>query len=329
MRSSILLFFFIVGCTRETVDYSLFLEAEVNFEKADSLQKQGQYLNAIQFFQAADRSIDNFSAPYHIAECIMHLGDERVALEMARISVTRGFPLDRFDQPLFRPIFQQIAESFSEDSLKYASNLDTALRGRLDRMISRDQEVRNLGGYTSDDMQAIDKANIDELKAICEKYGWPGRKFLGYGRIPEPSTVVLHATEADNLNFLGLAMRASLDNKASWYETRAIMINLLWRFNRNSCTAFRFLEIKSNDTVDMNASFFELSSLGYFLMTNRNLSIELIDQRNKDILESSVLSEIKDFIVSQGANDSQVSIKNEPAGSCLINTLGFLLVSIP
>ena len=196
MRSSILLFFFIIGCTRERVNYSLFLQAEVDFEKADSLQEQGQYLKAIQFFQAADRSIDNFSAPYRIAECRMHFGDERAALEMARISVTRGFPLDRFDQPLFRPIFHQIAESFHEDSLTYASRIDTALRGRLGRMISRDQEVRNLGGYTGDDMQAIDKANIDELKAISEKYDWPGRKLLGYGRIPEPSTVVLHATEA-------------------------------------------------------------------------------------------------------------------------------------
>lgn len=281
--------------------------------EGDRLKELSKYHEAINYYKDADNSIDNFSTPKKMAECYILLGEKREALKMLSIAFNRGFPITSIDNDLFNPIWKEVEAAYKEGYTKYCLAVDTLLKKKLETMIQLDQTNRSQYESYRQQFIKIDSINITELRKICAKKGWPGRKLLGYGVIPDPSILVIHSSERDNLNFLDIAMKASLANESSWFGTRAIMYNLLWRFNHNGYSKLRHTYLTKRGDLDWEKSSFQLISLVTSLNNNPSKKIKLVAFEQPDnTLFSSVyinrLTEIKKTLVQSGLDSTRVSI---------------------
>lgn len=308
-------FLVFVSCQSKQLEYSDFLECEEAYQWALYLKSQSNYKDAIVQFELADKSINNFPASKEMAECYMHLGETNKALDLATIAFQRGFPVTSFDEHLFATVWSELEREFKVNSTSYYQTVDTLLRNELSQMIMNDQKIR-LNPQSIEKMMEIDLYNINRLKEICRSKGWPGRRLLGYGRIPDPSILVIHASERDNIFFLDLVVRASLKNEASWFSARAIMINLLWRFDDDGYNKLRHTYVDSHGELDTIRSFFQLSSLATFLNDNTEKGIVLLGFHNSQSFSEKrtrmeQLEQIKRFLSNAGIRDDRVRIQKE------------------
>ncbi len=316
VRFIIILALLLCSCSQSSVEYVDFLKYRSSYTEGERLKEQSNYHEAINHYKDSDNSIDNFSAPKKMAECYMLLGEKKEALKMLSLAFRRGFPITSIDSELFKPIWQEVEEAYEEGSFKYYDAVDTLLKKKLEEMIRLDQTNRAQYESFRQEFGKIDSANIAELSEICAEKGWPGRKLLGYGNIPDPSILVIHSSEEDNLYFLDIAMKASLNNESSWFGTRAIMINLLWRFDHNGYDKLRHTYLTDRGDLDFEKSSFQLLSLVTSLNDNPTKKIILVafEQSNNDLFSSiyvNRLTEIKEILIHYGLDSNRVSINTK------------------
>ena len=265
----LLLLLLIFGCSKPQIEYNDFLQYRKDYDEGQSSKEQFRYEDAINYLKNSDNSIDNFPAPKLMAECHMLLKNKDEALKMLSLAFKRGFPITSIDKKLFNPIWSDVKEAYGRESSEYHMTVDTVLRNKLNNMILLDQTNRWEYESHRQEFIKIDSININELRKICIEKGWPGRKILGYGRIPDPSILVIHSNEKNNLYFLDIAMKASLNNEASWFGTRAIMYNLLWRFDHDGYSKLRNTYLKEDGELDLESK----PSMNYILLGSNSSSL--------------------------------------------------------
>lgn len=307
------LILFACSCSEQQIKYKDFLALRDAYNDGLSLKESSKFKEAIDKFLIADRSIENFPASYQMAECYQSLNKKKDATEMLRISFARGFPIERIDKEKFKDIWSEVENAYAIESTRYYERVDTILKKELDSMVTSDQVVRYSKTALNVSANVIDSLNILRLREICDRHGWPGRKILGYGPIPDPSILVIHASESDNLYFLKLAIDASVNNEASWFGARAIMINLLWRFEQNGYNKLRHTFLTSKCELDLEESSFQLMSLAKFLSDNPHKTIELVafEQPGKSSFNKcyyDILVEIRQTLSEYGVDNNDVSL---------------------
>jgi tetratricopeptide (TPR) repeat protein len=317
IRFLLLIFCFSFSChSIKQFDYSNFLELEKVYNRGKVLKEQKKYEEALKEFAVAEKSINNYSVVWRMADCYMYLNKSSEALKMLGLAFKRGVPISRIDKELFAPIWPEVEKAYAKECLNYYASIDTVLRNKLASMENLDQKGRREYSSHVKEFKRIDSINIKELKEICVEKGWPGKKQLGFGIIPDPATLVIHSDEKNNIYFLDLAMKASLNNEDGWFGTRAILINLMWRFNHDGFNKLRLTYLTADGKLDLKKSFFQLSSLAKFLNDNPDGSIELLafDHPTNKVFSKSYqnnLLEVKQALIKYGLDSNRISINDK------------------
>ena len=127
---------------------------------------------------------------------------------------------------------------------------------------------------------AADSLNIDELKKIIARSGWPGANQLGdhYCMRPAPDVTILMihlgaSKRAFQIATLKNVIQLCGKNEESWGNAQTLMNSLHLRFSKDF-SEFSFLETKG-DHLLANESFFSLSVMSDILMSHSNEKIQV------------------------------------------------------
>jgi hypothetical protein len=181
------------------------------------------------------------------------------------------------------------------------------------------QEKDSLGR----EMRKIDSLNISRLKAIEQKYGWPGFRLIG-NRQTYPTDVdadvallVIHAGEAENHYFLNAALKKIQKKEASWWDAYGIMKNLVFRFNEDGHNKLRHIGMDEKGNVEMERSFFQLKVLADFLKDNplQKITLFVVQYEGEDpqhlVRYQKSVKEIRNFLVREGIPAKSVGISEK------------------
>jgi tetratricopeptide (TPR) repeat protein len=313
--------------------YNDFLEARKFYDSGNVLLGQQHYRKALRLFQkATDDPDQKLSAHNGAAICYMKLGDEEKALMEIEEAFRHGYLLRYLlqDRPL-QPIRQKMEQRFKILRPQYLATIDTVLREEIQRMVENDQTIRytlqQADGEEKDslsrEMRKIDSLNISRLKAIEQKYGWPGFTLIG-NRQTYPTDVdadvallVTHASEGENHYFLDAALEKIQKKEASWWDAYGIMKNLVFRFNEDGHNKLRHIGMHEQGNVDMERSFFQLKVLADFLKDNPLQKITLFvvqyeDENSQNLVQyQKSAKEVRDFLVKEGIPVKSVGIREK------------------
>ncbi len=295
--------------------------------------ERNQYRKALRLFQQAMQAPDQkLSAHNGAAICYMGLGDEKQAMEEIEEAFRYGYLLHYFlqDKPL-GPLRLEMDQRFKILRPQYLASLDTVLRKEIQTMVHQDQLIRHKVLQQTDlkqkeslreEMKKNDSLNIQHLKDIVKKYGWPGFRLIG-NRQTYPSDLdadatllVTHAGEADNQYFLEAALKKVKLGEASWWDAYGIMKNLVFRFAEDGHNKLRYIAIDGKGNLNREESFFQLKVLSDFLKDNPLQKITLFvvryeDEKSDFMAYQNLLSQVRDFLIREGIPAKSVTTREK------------------
>jgi hypothetical protein len=209
-----------------------------------------------------------------------------------------------------------LKEKFSVNYALYLDQIDSTLLKELEYMISEDQKYRTkkLNKDEYDKLQKpIDSLNIQKLYKIVNVKGWPNRKQLGIGMIPDPTTIVIHSNHKDNIFFLNEVLVSAEKNLITWFKPEVIMSNLLWRFEKDEgLVKLRYLDFTRSGDLDLEKSYFQLATLAKFRKNNSKWKMTFFPtytnskDKNKIKNYKTILYKIKEFLVKEGVSEDLI-----------------------
>lgn len=304
--------------------FQKYLKSQDLRQHADSLYNSKQFASALEAYKECQ------NASYSIASCYIHLGDQEQALANLQVAFSNGYRIEHVDQDLFSPIWTRIEKSYPEYRKKYYASVDTVLYNELYEMQVLDQKYRKEIPNCNDDKSCIDsiwrlqtpidKYNNQRLKEITSENGWLGTKLIGSDviKIVDPTIIVAHVPEADQLYFLDKAIEQAEKGKAHWADPGNIVIQFFIRHDENGVYKLRKTYSTPDGKLDLDSSAFQLYHLSKFMNDNPGLQITLHSvyyphkDDKKDLnLYKSTLEEIKNYIIKQGISKERVVVSDQ------------------
>ena len=170
--------------------------------KADSCLYKGDYAGALDYYMTLINNVEhiNYYTLYNAAcaaSKAKHLDDGINLLNR----IIREFPEWYLSEPIDTDLdnlrqhenWEEINDTIKTRRSRIEANFNQELRRRLKEIRKSDQDVRHefLNAYTSQpvdtvltrsllqQMQIIDKKNLEEIKIIIEEFGWPNKDLVG------------------------------------------------------------------------------------------------------------------------------------------------------
>lgn len=334
---------FIQSLYSQSVSFSEFLQRENFYVLGREAMEKGDYKKAIAYIQKAIPNIERQPWCYKsLGESFFYLKDYENALKYYALSFASGLNLKSVDKDFVTMKKELIENIYREERVRYLSSIDTMLREELYNMCIEDQRYRLiLGGaktaYEKDSLwkmiNEIDTSNIRRLKDIVAIRGWTGRSILGIRdmkKLVDPTLIVIHSNESNNVYFLNETIKSASNNKSSWYDAISIMTNMLWRFAINDVVKLRDVYLNDNLEIDIEKSKLQLYSLAQLTRDNPHYKIELnlsyYENENIKNIDrySNALIQIKNYLITQGVpenlisvNNSKIEIEDDGLGKCL------------
>ena len=178
------------------------LNPNIISSKADSCLYKGDYAGALDYYMRLINNVEhvNYYTLYNAACAASQAGylDDGINL-LNRI--IREFPEWYLSEPIDTDLdnlrqhegWEEINDTIKTRCSRIEANFNQELRRRLMEIRKSDQEVRHefLNAYKSQpvdsvltrsllqQMQIIDKKNLEEIKIIIEEFGWPNKDLVG------------------------------------------------------------------------------------------------------------------------------------------------------
>lgn len=321
--------FFIQSLYSQTVSFSEFLQRENFYVLGREAMEKSDYEKAVVYIQKAIPNIERQPWCYKsLGESFFYLKDYQNALKYYALSFTSGLDMKGVDVDFIAMKKELIETIYREQRIKYLSSIDTILRTELYNMCTEDQRYRlTLGSvkiaHEKDSLwkmiNEIDTFNIRRLKEIVAIRGWVGRSILGIRdmkRFVDPTLIVIHSNESNNIHFFNEVIKDATENKSSWYDAISIMKNLLWRFAINDVVKLRNVYLNDNLEIDIEKSELQLYSLAQLTSDNPHYKIELSSSyyKNENMENTNhyekALIQIKEYLIMKGVPKNLISISN-------------------
>lgn len=252
-----------------------------------------------------------------VAECLAYLDQCDSAMIYAQYAFEKGLPWKNVDTLLFD--VHQLRDIYKSARATYFSRVDTALVAELEEMVRKDQKYRLTPDYIYNDslvrLQApLDSANRRRFDEITNSKGWPGKRLLGYGILPNIKIVAMHSDHANTLRYLKIAMDAAERNETSWSDAEGLMAMLLFKFEKKEgFNKLRFVTINQDGSLSLDQSYFQLNCLAR-LKSNNPYPVEIFPtyyEKIPSVDPTKALYEIKNFLVDQGIPASIIHVDSK------------------
>lgn len=322
-------------CQNPSKAYKDYLLQEQLFDSAVVLMNAGQNKQAIKLFKIAGQNMNTRATSLaYSGFCYVALAKNKKGLKRINEAFEHGFKLKYIDEDdsLLSPLMPKIKAMYPEARKKYIASIDTLLRAEIASMIKEDQQIRLLLSNPKyqkrqqidsiyKEMGVIDDRNIKRLHEICLKHGWPSAKLVGTDVSFDddanfnPSLLVLHSNESDNIYFLNLMLKKALKDEEYWTDLVSVMSNMLFRFYDQKIVKLRYTYITNEGKLDLGKSFFQLKCLSKLIKNNQHYKLTFCVVKFEDDKETfntkALLQEVVDFLVTDGVPKENITFREE------------------
>ncbi|WP_345157023.1 hypothetical protein [Pontibacter saemangeumensis] len=204
------------GCTSTKVpefevmpDYAEVYHPLINVAELNIVR--GEYADALSAYKQAFASVPTPFARdyYNAAVSAVQLQDEKQAFGYLEQLVLKGVSLPYlerqqvFDSLRTTKAWKKFERQYPKNRSKFEETLNKELRADLDELYARDAYFRLAEGglrVHGDTIRKIETANVENLLAWIEEYGYPGEQLIGVAdtleQLPRFSIVIQRQTKA-------------------------------------------------------------------------------------------------------------------------------------